>query len=297
MKLCRFDADRLGVIVDGRVFDVSDLLDALPRDSWPRPQTDALIEHLDDVVARIAAMGLPPTSLALDDVVLRSPVANPSKIVAAPVNYRAHVAESEADVEINANRSVLTIDAAGLFLKAPSSLVGPGDGITVHFPSRRTDHEVELAIIIGKRCRDVAEATALDVVAGYCIGLDITIRGSEDRSFRKSLDSYTVLGPWITTADEIDDPDHLRLQLMVNDAPRQDANTSQLIFNVRKLIAWASEWYTLHPGDVLLTGTPEGVGPINGGDTIDASIEQLGSMRVAVSSSRAVTSQAVGVHR
>jgi 2-keto-4-pentenoate hydratase/2-oxohepta-3-ene-1,7-dioic acid hydratase in catechol pathway len=282
MKLCRFDADRLGVVSGDRVFDVTYALDALPHCSWPLPRTDALIEHLENVRARIEATPLPAVSRALAEVVLRSPVANPPKIVAAPVNYRAHVAESEADAEIHANRSVLRIDAAGLFLKAPSSLVGPGDGIVVHFPDRRTDHEVELAVVIGQQCKNVPEADALDVVAGYCIGLDITIRGSEDRSFRKSLDTYTVLGPWLTTADEVADPDRLRLRLTVNGAARQDANTSQLIFSVRKLIAWASEWYTLHPGDVLLTGTPEGVGPIAGGDTIDASIENLGSMRVAV---------------
>jgi len=297
MKLCRFDADRLGVVVDGRIFDVTYALDALPRRSWPQPQTDALIEHLDDVRARISASPLPTTSRALGDVVLRSPVANPPKIVAAPVNYHAHVIESEADEEIHANRSVLKIGAAGLFLKAPSSLVGAGDGITVHFPDRRTDHEVELAVIIGKQCKDVSEAAALEVVAGYCIGLDITIRGSEDRSFRKSLDSYTVLGPWITTADEIVDPERLRLRLTVNGAPRQAANTSQLIFGVQKLIAWASEWYTLHPGDVLLTGTPEGVGPIAGGDTIDASIDCLGSMRVAVTANRSTTSGPIVAHR
>ena len=282
MKLCRFDADRLGVVSDNRLFDVTGALDGLPRLTWPLPHSDALIENLDDVCARIRAGSLPAASHALTDVVLRSPVANPPKIVAAPVNYRAHVAESEADAEIHANRSVLKIDAAGLFLKAPSSLVGAGDGITVHFPDRRTDHEVELAVVIGKRCKNVSETDALDMVAGYCIGLDITIRGSEDRSFRKSLDTYTVLGPWLTTVDEIADPDRLQLRLTVNGAVRQDANTSQLIFGVRKLIAWASEWYALHPGDVLLTGTPEGVGPIAGGDTVEASIESLGSMRVAV---------------
>jgi 2-keto-4-pentenoate hydratase/2-oxohepta-3-ene-1,7-dioic acid hydratase in catechol pathway len=93
------------------------------------------------------------------------------------------------------------------FLKATSSVVARADGIAVHFPARRTDHAVELAIAIGKTCKNILEADASTVVAGYCIGLDITIRGSEDRSFRKSIDDYTVLGPWFTTADEIADPD------------------------------------------------------------------------------------------
>ena len=284
MKLCRFNTDHLGLVRDDRVYDVTDALRGMPRASWPFPQHDVVIEDLKAIVADIAGRTLPSQSYALDDVALCSPVGNPAKVVAAPVNYRAHVAESEADTVINANRSVLKIGDAGLFLKATSSIVRPADGIELHFLDRRTDHEVELAVVIGQRCKNVSEAHALEVVAGYCIGLDITIRGSEDRSFRKSIDTYTVLGPWLTTSDEIADPDSLRLELRVNGSQRQDANTSQLIFGVRKLIAWASEWYTLHPGDVLLTGTPEGVGPISDGDIIDASIEGLGSIRVAVRS-------------
>jgi 2,4-diketo-3-deoxy-L-fuconate hydrolase len=282
MNLCRFNTNRLGLVKDGRVYDVSFALDALPRVTWPFPRHDLVIEHLAAIVARINAAPLPATSVALDEVVLDTPVANPGKILAAPVNYRAHIEESEADAEIHANRSVLKIGDAGLFLKATSSLVAPAEGITLHFPDRRTDHEVELAIVIGTTCKNVSEADALGVVAGYCIGLDITIRGKEDRSFRKSIDTYTVLGPWLTTADAIAEPDALRLELRVNGTQRQDSTTANLIYGTRKLIAWASEWYTLHPGDILLTGTPEGVGPIAGGDTIDASIDGLGAIRVPV---------------
>jgi 2-keto-4-pentenoate hydratase/2-oxohepta-3-ene-1,7-dioic acid hydratase in catechol pathway len=125
-------------------------------------------------------------------------------------------------------------------------------------------------------CKNVSEADAPDVVAGYCIGLDITIRGVEDRSFRKSLDSYTVLGPWLTTADEVRDPDALQLELRVNDDLRQNANTLQLIFGVRKLISWASQWYTLFRVTFLMTGTPEGVGPIAAGDRIEVTINLVG---------------------
>jgi 2-keto-4-pentenoate hydratase/2-oxohepta-3-ene-1,7-dioic acid hydratase in catechol pathway len=284
MNLCRFNFDHLGLVEDERIYDVTSALEVLQRHAWPFPRHDIVIEHLDTIVKRIAASPLPTESCALDEVALYSPVGNPSKVVAAPVNYRAHVEESEADAEIHANRAVLKIGEAGLFLKATSSIVGPSSGIALHLSGRRTDHEVELAIVIGKQCKNVPEVDALEVVAGYCIGLDITIRGSEDRSFRKSIDSYTVLGPWLTTANQIPNPDALRLELRVNGAQRQDANTSQLIFGVRKLIAWASEWYTLYPGDILLTGTPEGVGPIADGDCIDASIDGLGSIRVAVRS-------------
>ena len=282
MNFCRFNGDRLGLVRGERVYDVTSHISDFASRTWPFPQHDIVIEHLRDIAARVASAPLPERSYALDELHLESPVGNPGKIVAAPVNYKAHVDEAEADPEIHTNRSVLPIGAAGLFLKATSSIVGVDRGIAVHFPTRRTDHEVELAIVIGRTCKNISEADALDAVAGYCIGLDITIRGSEDRSFRKSLDSYTVLGPWLTTADAISNPDRLQLQLRVNGAMRQDSNTSDLIYGTRKLIAWASEWYTLYPGDILLTGTPQGVGPIVPGDSIDASIEDLGSIRVAV---------------
>jgi 2-keto-4-pentenoate hydratase/2-oxohepta-3-ene-1,7-dioic acid hydratase in catechol pathway len=148
---------------------------------------------------------------------------------------------------------------------------------------RRNDHEVELAVVIGKKGRDIAAAEALDIVAGYCIGLDMTIRGPEERSFRKSPDTYTVLGPWLVTADEIPDPGSLELSISVNGTVRQKANTKDLILGVPELIAWASSFYTLHPGDVLLTGTPQGVGPVRPGDVMLASLERVGEMRVTVS--------------
>jgi 2,4-diketo-3-deoxy-L-fuconate hydrolase len=282
MQLCIFDANHLGVVRDGRVYDVSDVLAILKPQNWPLPRRDILIENLAEITAAISAQPPAGEGRPIAEVRFCSPVANVPKVIAAPVNYRAHVAEAAADPEMHAARHSLLIGDAGLFLKAASSVVGAGDGIAVRFPGRRTDHEVELAVVIGTECRNVAEANALDVVAGYCIGLDITIRGTEDRSFRKSIDSYTVLGPWLTTADEVPDPDSLRLELRVNGEQRQDSNTNQLVYGVRKLIAWASEWYTLYPGDVIVTGTPEGVGPIGPGDVIDASIASLGSIRVAV---------------
>jgi len=147
---------------------------------------------------------------------------------------------------------------------------------------RRNDPEVELVIVIGKAARNVKAAQALDYVAGYCIGLDITIRGPEERSFRKSPDTYTVLGPWLVTADELADPSNLQLSIRVNGELRQDANTNDLVLGVRELIEMASSFYTLHPGDVIMTGTPQGVSPIRPGDTMLAQIERIGAMSVAV---------------
>jgi 2,4-diketo-3-deoxy-L-fuconate hydrolase len=169
-----------------------------------------------------------------------------------------------------------------MFLKATSSMVGPSEGIGLRFLDRRNDHEVELALIIGKTCNQVPMEKALDYVAGYCIGLDITLRGPEDRSFRKSIDSYSVLGPWMVTADEIPDPDNLQLQLGVNNELRQNANTRDMVYSIRRLIEFSSAFYTLHPGDVIFTGTPEGVSPIKPGDTLIAEIEKVGRMETKV---------------
>ncbi len=172
---------------------------------------------------------------------------------------------------------------AGMFLKANSALVGPSEGVPVRFPERRTDHEVELVMVIGKAGSDISQAKALDHVAGYCLGLDMTVRGREDRSFRKSVDGYAVLGPWFVTADEIPDPDAVPISLTVNGEKRQDSNTSQLIYNCRRLIEFASEFYTLYPGDLLYTGTPDGVGPVKPGDVIVCrSAPALGELTIKV---------------
>jgi 2-keto-4-pentenoate hydratase/2-oxohepta-3-ene-1,7-dioic acid hydratase in catechol pathway len=160
--------------------------------------------------------------------------------------------------------------------------VGPSQGIAIRHPDRRTDHEIELAAIVGTPADRVSREQALSHIAGYCIGFDITVRGPEERSLRKSIDSYSVLGPWLTTADSVADPANLDLALKVSGEVRQKANTRDLIIGIADLIVFASSFYTLMPGDVLLTGTPEGVGPIVPGDVLDASITGLGEMRVSV---------------
>jgi 2-keto-4-pentenoate hydratase/2-oxohepta-3-ene-1,7-dioic acid hydratase in catechol pathway len=284
MRLCRFNDNRLGVVEGGAVVDVTSALDSLPACRYPLPGWDLLIEHLDAVRARIVALQPTAPSLPLDGVTLRSPVANPGKIIAAPVNYQKHLDEVRSDGQIHAGNPAhtITIQQAGVFLKANSSLVGPGDGVTLRKPDRRTDHEVELAFVIGRRASRVSSADALQYVAGYAIGLDISIRGSEDRSLRKSADSYTVLGPWLVTADDVPNPGTLDLEISVNGQQRQKSNTKHLILGVPELIELASSFYTLHPGDIVLTGTPEGVSPIEPGDSIVATIAGIGSMQVHV---------------
>ncbi|MFP6748509.1 MAG: fumarylacetoacetate hydrolase family protein, partial [Alphaproteobacteria bacterium] len=155
-------------------------------------------------------------AVPLADVRLLSPIANPSKIIGAPINYQKHIDEADTDKGIVTTRAASHISDWGLFLKANSSLAGAGEGVKLRFLEARNDHEVELAVIIGLKGSEISTASALDHVAGYAIGLDITTRGKELQSFRKSPDSYAVVGPWLVTSEEIPDPHRLDLELKVN---------------------------------------------------------------------------------
>ena len=294
MRFCRFNDNRLGLVEGSSVRDVTAALDVLPAARYPYPTHDVFIAHLDEVAARAKALAASAPVLALDGVKLLSPVANPGKLVAAPVNYEKHLAEVKSDASLHQNTAshTMTIHKAGVFLKATSSLAGPGEGVALRVPDRRTDHEVELAFVIGRTASRVPRTEALRYVAGYAIGLDISIRGTEDKSFRKSADTYSVLGPWLVTADEIADPGALDLELRVNGERRQHANTSEMTLGVAALIEMASSFYTLYPGDVVFTGTPAGVSPIDPGDEIVATIQGIGSMRVAVRADAAATAGA-----
>jgi len=219
---------------------------------------------------RTISPGLPITPLK--DLQLLSPVANPSKIIGAPMNYRT--GQDEAAVA-----AALSI---GLFLKANGSLAGPSEGIALRMTERQIDYEVELGVVIGKPASNVKREDALKYVAGYAVALDITPHGKEERSLRKSCETYTVLGPWLVTADEIPEAGNLELQLDVNGECRQQGNTRQMIRDVPGLIEYASSFYTLYPGDIFLSGTPAGVGPMKPGDELEATIEKVGTMRVKV---------------
>jgi 2-keto-4-pentenoate hydratase/2-oxohepta-3-ene-1,7-dioic acid hydratase in catechol pathway len=282
MRLCRFDEDRLGLVERDELRDVTAALEALPRHSYPLPRFDPLIAHLAEVRARIESIAATAPRRPMAGAKLLSPIANPGKILAAPVNYRKHLEEARGDPAIHHQKQVAEIQKVGLFLKATSSLVGPGEGVALRHLDRRNDHEIELAAIIGRPGRGIPRARAFEHIAGYCIGLDMTVRGPEERSLRKSVDSFTVLGPWLVTADEIGNPSALDLKLTVNGEVRQQANTRDLILTIPELIEFATSFYTVHPGDILLTGTPEGVGPVRPGDRLVAEIQGIGGMEVAV---------------
>jgi len=284
MKICRYDEARIGLVQGDAVHDVTAVVEAeLGGFTYPLPRHDPFIAALASLKPKMEQAARRAKAVPLAEVRLLAPVANPGKIIAAPVNYAKHLQEVLADQGIHHGNLVSEIHKAGMFLKATSAVVGPGEGVKLVHTDRRNDHEVELALVIGRSAKNVSAAAALDYIAGYCIGLDMTIRGPEERSLRKSPDSYCVLGPWLVTPDEVGDPGKLQVSIAVNGEPRQDASTGDLILGVAELIAWGSTFYTLHPGDVILTGTPQGVGQVRPGDTMRARIDRIGAMQVKVS--------------
>lgn len=280
MRLCRFDQGSYGIVVGDQVHDISVVVERIVKRAGVVPG-DPVVANLDQIKAVVAdPTDYPARPLA--SVRLLSPVAFPSKLVCAPVNYRAHIAEMRADASVHNPARSPDIGEAGLFLKANSAMVGPSEGVALRFLNRRNDHELEIVVVIGKRGSDIPRERALDYIAAYTMGLDMTLRGPEDRSFRKSIDSYAVLGPWLTTADEIPEPDDLTFELKVNGQVKQSAHAKDMVYDIRRLIEYASSFYTLWPGDVIYTGSPQGVGPVKPGDVMHASSPILGEMEVKV---------------
>ncbi len=193
--------------------------------------------------------------MPLGTVRLLTPVPWPNKVVAYPVNYHEHGVEMGSSYRANNQ---------GFFLKPPSALSGPADPIVLPVNAgRRIDHECELAVIIGKQGRDIPRAAWREHVFGYSCLIDAVIRGKEERVTRKGFDTFCPVGPWIVTEDEIGDAVHsLQGRLWVNGELRQDANTRDLVLDIPGMIEMASSVMTLYPGDIIATGTPAGVGPM-----------------------------------
>lgn len=285
MKLCRFNDDRLGVIEGDEVLDVSAALEVLPAVRWPYPAGDAICTHWATIRPAIEAATPGADRHDLAAVALRSPVANPGKIIGIARNRKSLEAENLNFGTISANTRKDS-DPIFMFIKANSALAGPSDGVQLRFTDRRNDPEAELTIVIGTGGTDIAYDDALDHVLGYTIGIDMTLRGKESQSSRKSIDSYALIGPCVATLDEIPDPDSLGFSLSINGAEIQRSNTSELAFDIRSLIAHASTFYTLLPGDIIMAGTPVGFEPVHAGDTMDVDFEGIGSMRIAITAHR-----------
>lgn len=286
MKICRFDDNRLGLVQGDEVRDVTAALESLPNHRYPLPSTDPLITHLPMVLEEIRRIAPSAPTLPLAGRRLLAPVANPGKVIGAPVNYKKHLDEARTQADIHHNNQIAEIQQIGLFLKANSSVVGASHGVEVQHPERRNDHEAELVLVIGKAGRNIPRARAFEHIAAYCVGLDMTVRGPQERSMRKSIDSYTVVGPWMVTADELIDPQALDFWLTVNGELRQRANTRDLVLDIPALIETASSYYSLQPGDLLFTGTPEGVGPVVDGDVIAVEFQGIGRMNIDVRNAR-----------
>ncbi len=284
MRLARFNDTQLGAVDDGgeTLADITALIEDLPAQTWARAPGDPVMARLPHILAQAPALLPFADRIPVSEVTLNAPVATPSKIIGAPVNYHAHLDEAEADAGIHHGGKIAKIDEIGCFLKATSALFGPDATMELPFTDRRVDHEGEVAVIIGKPGRRIKAADALEHVAGYALSFDMTVRGTEDRSLRKSFDTAAGLGPWITTADEIADPSDISFELTVNGEVRQSSSTKLLIRSVPQLIEMVSAFYTLLPGDIIMTGTPEGVSPVAAGDLVTVSSPQLGQMSVRI---------------
>lgn len=276
MKLCRYQesADgpvRLGVVRGDGVHDVSVATDRLPALHWPVPPGDQLIAHLDELRPVMEALADAAPAVPLASVLLRCPVANPGKFLCGAGNFSEVLAAGGHPRRL------------GLLFKMTSAAAGPADGVILRWPERITFHEAEIAIVIGRQGTEIPAARALDHVAGYCLGLDMTMQGSEFPSFGKSFDTYGMMGPYLTTRDEIADPDNLAFRLRVNGEDRQVNTTANLVLGVAALVEHVSSVMTIHPGDVIFSGTPpSSVGPVVPGDVMHMEMEGLGEMTVKV---------------
>ena len=271
MKIAVFNENQVGVVEGNNVIDISSVVDWNNEDS--QASLVKLMGDFDSLKPKIEASLDSCPAYSVEEVALRAPVQKPSKIVAAPINYILHKEEMN---------TALTVDRLGFFLKSPSSIIGPNDTVLLPFKDRRVDHEAEIAFVIGKEAKDVKAEDAADYIFGYIALMDITVRGKEDRPWRKSFDTFTPIGPWIVTGDEVENPNQLQMNLWVNEEIRQSANTSDLIYDCYKFLEAASSVMTLLPGDIVTTGTPEGVAPITQGDTVRLNIERIGEFSVQV---------------
>ncbi|MBV6304683.1 fumarylacetoacetate hydrolase family protein [Candidimonas humi] len=284
MNIASFNDYRVGIVDGPEIFDMTAALPSF-LDQLPRQRMNWLIAHWDELSATLSAYHRHGIGLPLDQVRLLPPNPAPLHVFAAPANYRKHIGELGDRTVTKGGRSARE---QGFFLKAPGSLAGAGTDILLpKGSSRRFDHESELAVVIGREARNVPRDEAMGYVFGYSCLIDATMRiekgvAEEERSMRKSFETFTPMGPYIVTADSIGDPQALQNRLWVNGQLRQQANTSEMIVGIAELIELVSSVLTLQPGDVIASGTPEGVGPFVPGDVVRIEIESVGSMELNV---------------
>jgi len=277
MKLIRFGEpgkEKTGVVIDGKKYDTAAFGEDYNEHFFETNGVARLADFINNNMLTQVA----------DDERLGCPLARPSKIVCIGLNYVDHARETNATPPTE----------PVIFMKATTAIVGPFDDIIIPKNSKKTDWEVELAVVISKKASYVTEADAMDYVAGYVLHNDVSERefqiergGTWDKG--KGCDTFAPIGPFFVTKDEIPDPHNLRLWLKVNGEIMQDGNTNNFIFNIPFLIAYTSQFMTLLPGDIISTGTPAGVGLgmkppfyLKPGDIVELGIDGLGISRQAV---------------
>ncbi len=236
-----------------------------------------LLASAREIAQRPNAVSVPVSAAKL-----HAPIHDPQKIVCVGLNYRDHAIESKMAIP----------KEPVLFSKFPSALIGHNEPIVVPKISSKVDYEAELVIVVGKRGRKIPESSAMDHVAGYSIGHDVSARDwqlekdGKQWMIGKTFDTFAPVGPTLVTRDEIPDPHKLGIRLRLNDRTMQNSNTEQMIFSVAKLIAYLSQVFTLEPGDLIFTGTPPGIGHalnppvyLRGGETAEVEIDSLGVLR------------------
>jgi len=277
MKLCTFElagAARIGIVLDEEIVDLAAAAPELPR------EMSALLDAGEPALraARDAAARA-KNRIALDSVRLLAPILRPPKFLAIGLNYADHIAEAKLE----------TPKFPTVFNKQSTCVTGPREPIHLPRVSSKLDYEGELGFVIGRRCRHVPRARAHEVIAGYLCVDDVTVRDWQFRTptwtMGKSFDTHGPIGPWLTTADEIGDPNGLRVRTWVNGELRQDSSTKHLIFDCPALVEYLSTAFTLEPGDVIATGTPSGVGALmkppqllRAGDVVRIEIDGLGAL-------------------
>lgn len=277
MKLVTFLYDnttRIGVVVDDQIVDLSVADAGLPTDML------SLLQQGDDVLDRVRSLAEKATgTISLADAHLMQPVIRPPKILAIALNYAEHVAESATQKP----------PVQMWFNKQSTCANGPYDPIDLPVASDKLDYEGELGVIIGKTCRHVPRERAHEVIAGFTVINDVSVRdwqrAAQTFQIGKSFDTHGPFGPYLVTPDEVGDPQNLDIRTLVNDEVRQDSNTRHMIYDIRDQIAHLTTAFTLEPGDVLATGTPSGVGAamdppcfLKDGDVVRIEIENVGAI-------------------
>ncbi|RDE15544.1 MAG: FAA hydrolase family protein [Candidatus Thorarchaeota archaeon] len=289
----RLGVPSIGLDLDNGILDIPDAASCFGRTyhvhgyRFPNTMIDLLnwesgIEVVKQILGRY--MKTPteerPLTYERSSVRLEAPVPRPGKIIAIGTNYKSHIKELGHEVP----------KVPLVFAKFPSSVIAPDRSISIPRVTSKLDWEVELAVVIGRICKDVAEKDALNYVAGYTIVNDLTARELQKSDVQwvrsKSLDGFCPMGPAIATADELGDGSGLRLYSKVNGVIKQDSNTSDLLFGVPWLVSWLSESFTLEPGDVIPTGTPGGVGflrnppeYLKAGDKLELYVDKIGYLK------------------